>query len=194
MMSAVVNPETVPEPLAQATPAALSPAEFERFVARLFSQTAERVEDLRVTLQDLVQGSDGSYAIDATVRYRLAGMDFLVLAEAKLHRHPIKRELVQVLHSKVNSVGAQKGVLVATAPFQSGAIEYGRIHGIALVHVADEVRWVTRQITRLDPYLELPRQPVARCWSRSETGRLTSSVVSNDPEQAAELLLGCPLS
>jgi hypothetical protein len=34
---------------------------------------------------------------DATVRYQLAGMSFLVVVEAKLHKNPIKRELVQIL-------------------------------------------------------------------------------------------------
>jgi hypothetical protein len=33
---------------------------------------------------------------DATVRYELAGMAFLTLVEAKLHKNPIKRETVQV--------------------------------------------------------------------------------------------------
>ncbi len=61
-------------------------------------------------------------------------MDFLVLV--KLHRNPIMREVVQVLRDKVQSVSAHKGVLVSSAPFQRGAIEYADAHGIALVHVA----------------------------------------------------------
>ena len=31
-----------------------------------------------------------------------------------MHKNPIKRETVQVLHQKLQSVGAQKGVLVST--------------------------------------------------------------------------------
>jgi hypothetical protein len=118
-------------------PADISPAEFERWVAELYAATASEVEDLRVTPHEVVIGTDGAYDLDATVRYRLAGMEFLVLVEAKRHRHPIKRELVASLHSKMQSTGAQKGVILATAAFQSGAIEYAKVHGIALIEVTE---------------------------------------------------------
>jgi hypothetical protein len=55
----------------------------------------------------------------------------------KRHRNPIKRELVQVLHSKMRSVGAHKGVMFSTAHFQSGALEYAKVHGIGLVFVTE---------------------------------------------------------
>lgn len=186
----VIQPESVPSGMAEATPTSLSPADFERFAASLFSQAARTVENLRVTVQERVKGSDGAYVIDATVRYRFADMDFLVLVEAKLHHHPIKRDVVQVLHGKVDSLGAHKGVLVATAPFQAGAMEYARVHGIALVHVTDEPRWVLRHTTVSDRFNRLPHQPVARCWARSDTGTLESTLVSEEPAYAAKLLLG----
>lgn len=88
-------------------------------------------------MQDRISGSDGSYVFDATVRYRLAGLNFLVLVEAKRHSNPIKRELVQVLHQKVQSVGAHKGVMVSTSPYQRGALEFAKQHGIALVTVTE---------------------------------------------------------
>jgi hypothetical protein len=78
-----------------------------------------------------------TFDLDATIRFRWAGMDFLVVGEAKRHTHPIKRELVQVLHSKVQSAGAHKGVLFSTAPFQRGALEFAKVHGIALIHVTE---------------------------------------------------------
>jgi hypothetical protein len=57
--------------------------------------------------------------------------------EAKRHKNPIKRDLVQILHSKAQSVGAHKAVMIATAPFQRGAIEFAKAHGIALVLVSE---------------------------------------------------------
>lgn len=116
----------------------ITPGEFESFVADLFGAVMDdAIEDLRVKVQEAVQGVDGEYKFDATVRYRLGGMDFLVVVEAKKHKNSIERELVQVLKDKVHSVGAQKGVMIATAPFQSGAIEYAGTHGIALVKVTE---------------------------------------------------------
>src|SRR4051812_4211174 len=64
------------------------------------------------------------------------GLDFLVGVEAKNQRNSVKRSVVQTLHAKMMSVGAQKGVVVATAPFQRGALEYASVHGIALVLIA----------------------------------------------------------
>lgn len=64
-------------------------------------------------------------------------MDFLVVVEAKHHTHPIKRELVQILHGKAVSVGAQKAVLIATASLQQVAINDAKTHGIALVLVTE---------------------------------------------------------
>jgi hypothetical protein len=85
----------------------------------------------------VIRGVDGEYDFDATVRYELAGMAFLTLVEAKLHKNPIKRETVQVLHQKLLSVGAHKAVLVSTAPFQAGALRFAVTHGIALVTVTE---------------------------------------------------------
>jgi len=120
-------------------PADITPVEFEEFAATLFKSGAAEAgaTDIRVQLHEVIEGADGSYDFDATVRYELAGMDFLVLVEAKAHRHPIKRELVQVLHQKLQSVGAHKAVLISTAPFQSGALGFALAHGIALVTVTE---------------------------------------------------------
>jgi hypothetical protein len=118
-------------------PAEITPAEFEDFVANVLRAGAPGVEGYRVTSHEVIQGVDGAFEFDATVRYEHLGMDFLIVVEAKRHAHPIKRELVQVLHSKALSVGAQKAVLVSTAPFQQGAIMFAKTHRIAMVFVTE---------------------------------------------------------
>ena len=173
--------------------------EFENFVADAFEQATPYVDDLRVTLHDTVEGTDGTYDFDATIRYTLAGMDFLVVVEAKRHSYPIKREAVQALHSKLESVGAQKGVLVSTAPFQNGALEFALVHGIALVKVT-EGRFTyetkssarTRLLSRGEALriLGLPTF-VGHCYrTGSEPGSIACTVVTGQPEDAARLLLG----
>jgi len=117
--------------------AEITPAEFEQFVVDLLESASPVVDSLRVTLHDKIQGTDGLYDFDATVRFRVGGMDFLVLVEAKRHKNPVKRELVQVLHDKLRSVGAQKAAMIATAPYQSGALDYAKTHGIALATVTE---------------------------------------------------------
>lgn len=116
----------------------ITPGEFEEFVAeQLLGSAQPEVRDLDIKLHEKIAGDDGTYDFDATVRYELAGMSFLVLVEAKLHKNPIKRELVQVLYQKVQSVGAHKGVMVSTAPYQTGALRFAQVHGIALVTVTE---------------------------------------------------------
>lgn len=118
-------------------PAEISPVEFELFVTELLGSVSPLVEGLEVTLHDRISGVDGAYDFDATVRFSLGGLQFLVLVEAKRHKNPIKRELVQVLHAKLQSVGAQKAAMIATAPYQRGALEYAKTHGIALATVTE---------------------------------------------------------
>jgi restriction endonuclease Mrr len=120
-------------------PADITPAEFEVFVTSLFDalEDSGAISNLRVQNHEVIRGVDGTYDFDATARYELAGMSFLVLVEAKHHKNPIKRETVQVLHQKLQSVGAQKAVVVSTAPFQMGALEIALTHGIALVTVTE---------------------------------------------------------
>jgi hypothetical protein len=42
-----------------------------------------------------------------------------------------------VLHRKLQSVGAQKAVMISNAPYQRGALAYAREHGIALATVIE---------------------------------------------------------
>lgn len=129
--------EVVARPTAQYPPADITATEFEKFVVELLGATSPLLDNFKVTMHEVVSGVDGKYDFDATIRYELAGMAFLVLVECKRHKNPIKRELVQVLHQKVQSVGAHKGAMFSTAPYQSGALEFAKTHGIALATVTE---------------------------------------------------------
>src|SRR4051794_5122992 len=118
-------------------PADMSPAEFEQFVVELLDSVTGLVDGLSVVLHDKLEGTDGTYDFDATVRFGFGGLHFLVLVEAKRHKNPIKRELVQVLHDKLRSVGAQKAAMIATTSYQRGALDYAKTHGIALATVTE---------------------------------------------------------
>jgi restriction endonuclease len=115
----------------------MSPADFEAFVVAVLRSTATSLDNVEVRLHEKIEGVDGVYDFDATVRYSFAGMRFLILVEAKLHRRPIDREYVQVLHEKIRSVGGHKGVIFSTAPYKSGAVRFAQIHGIALVTLTE---------------------------------------------------------
>jgi hypothetical protein len=118
-------------------PATMSPSDFEAFVVAVLQSTTPTLGDIEVRLHEKIEGVDGVYDFDATVRYSFAGMRFLILVEAKLHRRPIDREHVQILHQKVRSVGAHKGVIFSITPYKSGAVRFAQIHGIALVTITE---------------------------------------------------------
>jgi restriction system protein len=126
----------------------LTAADYERAVIDLVQVAGQEVTDWQVRHLDPVQGVDGTYIIDVTVRFRLLGADYLTLFECKRHASPVKREDVQVLHDKLRSTGAHKGFVVAASGFQKGALAYAQAHGIACVRLVDGAwTYETRDIT-----------------------------------------------
>lgn len=113
----------------------LSPTEYEQAVESIAKAMGHDITDWQVRHLDKVHGLDGDYVIDVSVWFQLAGMDFLVLFECERHASAVKREHVQALHAKLQSTGAQKGVLVAASGFQSGALWYAEAHGIACIRL-----------------------------------------------------------
>lgn len=118
-------------------PLSLSAQEFELEIRRILEEEGVRPRDFSVDHLEKIPGAEGDYIIDVTARFEALGVDFLVLIECKRQTRPIERFIVQVLADKMRSVGAQKGIIFATADFRSGAIAYAQKHGIALVHVKD---------------------------------------------------------
>jgi hypothetical protein len=129
----------------------ITPAKFEGYIVAALECTRGHLDDLVVTLHDKVLGSDGEYDFDATIRLKIHGMSFTVVVEAKKHNNAIKRELVQVLYQKVQSVGANKGLMISTAPYQTGAKEFARAHGITLAIVVGNRASLVVPIIRGNP-------------------------------------------
>jgi len=113
----------------------MTPEQFEEHVEQNMRLVGMGLGDLQVTRGEKIVGLDGTYAVDVTARFSALGGSFLVLIECKRHKNPIKRELVQTLAQRIQSVGAHKGFMYATTRFQRGAIEFARKHGIALVQI-----------------------------------------------------------
>jgi len=180
-------------------PPDISPAEFESFVVELYEAVRPQVYHLRIALRERIQGMDGSYVFDATVRHQFAGADYLTIVEAKMHKNPIKRQLVQTLHSKALSVGAHKAVMISTAPYQKGALGFAKAHGIALVSLT-EGRF-TYKTKSVEPSPHLTRQQAAERFGLptfvgfsygpgKSPGSTTSTLISTEhPEYIHELLL-----
>jgi len=114
-----------------------TPEEFEQHVQRMLEDSGIDLSDFYTQRREKIQGKDGEYEIDVTARFKALNTEFLVLIECKHHKHPIKREVIQVLRDRMESIGAQKGMLFSSVRFQSGAVEYAKAHKIALIKVTD---------------------------------------------------------
>lgn len=116
----------------------ITAAEFERLARDWILKQGGEVTSLEVKHDVKVEAYDTTYQIDVLAKFQaFAGREFIVLIECKKYRNAVERELVQVLHDKVRSVGAHKGMLFTTTGFQSGAIKYAQVHDIALVSIIE---------------------------------------------------------
>ena len=117
----------------------LSPIEFEKHCYDILKGYAEEecLKDFTITHNVRIESYDGTYQIDVYAEFTALNSKFKVLCECKQYTSYVSREKVAVLHDKIKSIGAHKGILLATSDFQSGAIQYAQAHGIALIKVED---------------------------------------------------------
>ncbi len=115
----------------------LTPEEFERYSLDLLAEQTKNLENLVIEHDKMIKAFDGSYQIDGYIEFSLMGVKYKTLVECKHYKSPINREKVQILHSKIKSIGAHKGILISTSNFQSGAVGYAKTHGIALIQLTE---------------------------------------------------------
>ncbi|EOA8345515.1 restriction endonuclease [Enterococcus hirae] len=115
----------------------LTPEQFERYSLDVLKEQTKNLENLVIEHDKIIETFDGNYQIDGYIEFSLMGVTYKTLIECKHYKSPINREKVQILHSKINSIGAHKGILISTSNFQSGAVNYASQHGIALIQLTD---------------------------------------------------------
>ena len=126
-------------------PSNITPLEFEKLVYDWLKKSFSNLEAFEAKHRERMKGLSGEFEIDVLVRFTALNVNFITLIECKHLKRPVEREAVQILHDRIRETGAQKGMLITTSSFQSGAVQYGSLHGIALVKVADgETCYVTK--------------------------------------------------
>ena len=168
-------------------PLLITPSDFELLVKGILDAAAGELVNYRSEHLESLSGRDGEYVIDVVATFSALGARFVVLVECKHHARRIERQDVQVLHAKLKSLGAQKGMLFSTSQFQSGAVEYASAHGIALVEVATGVsNWHTRSAgpTVPPPWGHFPKYIGWLCVEN------TRSLLSEDHPEYTRAFLG----
>ena len=68
----------------------------------------------------------------------LGGAKTTYVVECKCNKHSVPVDDVEEFHSKLDDIGAHKGIMVTTVGFQEGAIKTAKGRGIALALLTDE--------------------------------------------------------
>lgn len=77
--------------------------------------------------------------VDVSFNYTIThGANVLFLVECKCYNHAVPVDDVEEFHSKLDDIGAHKGIMVTTVGFQKGAIKTARGRGIALALLTTE--------------------------------------------------------
>ena len=111
----------------------ISPSEYEDFVKQWFDREFGEIQSYESEIRTRKCSYDGEYEIDIYATFSIANLKFTLLVECKRHTNKIKREVAQVLYSKMRSLGASKAVICATSGFQKGTLQYCKNHGIACI-------------------------------------------------------------
>lgn len=139
----------------------LTATDFEMLVRDWIEDSGQALKSLEVKHNQKIEAHDSTYQIDVLARFEALGAEFVVLIECKKHTSAIPRTYVQLLNDNIRSTGAHKGMLFATTGFQSGAIQYAKEHGIALVKIDDgKASYETRSLGKTDeppPWVDLPQ-------------------------------------
>jgi hypothetical protein len=109
---------------------------YEQFV----QQVIHELVDVTVHHKKVYTGrvSHRNIIVDVSFNYSIAGSDLLFLIECKLYSHSVSVDDVEEFHSKIDDIGAHKGIMVTTIGYQSGAIKTAKGRGIALALLTTE--------------------------------------------------------
>lgn len=134
--------------------AQITPTQFEIFCLETVKAYAERegLKDFKINHNQKIKTYDSTYQIDVFAEYTALGCNHKVIIECKHHAGNIKRALVTDLYTKMQSIGAQKGILISTSGFQRDAVKFAKAHGIALWQVFDNrIKHISNSASREIP-------------------------------------------
>jgi restriction system protein len=172
----------------------ISPTEFEKIVKNHLEKTGKKLQSFKASHNEELNAADGSYKIDVTAEFEAFGVRIRVLVECKHHKNPIKREVVQLLYDKIQSIGAHKGIIFATVGFQKGAIKYAKIHGIALIRIVEGIlTYETKAINghpKPPPWADIPKYIAQLIEGKERNSVLVSNITTGDIEPVNDFLFG----
>ena len=116
---------------------------FEKLTERIFTQLVMHPEYEKVEHDVKLEGKDGPRQIDVLITSEIAGMIIKTIIECKDYKGKVSVGVVDALHSVMEDVNANKGVLVSSNGFSSTALKKAKRLGISLytAHEALSEKW-----------------------------------------------------
>jgi hypothetical protein len=130
---------------------------YERFVQQVMEAlTGVEVHHKRVYVGRV---SRREIEVDISFETSIAGARLLCLVECKCYRKSVSVNEVEEFHSKLDDIGAHKGIMVTTIGFQDGAVKVAEGRGIVLAlltknHLPGELRFVVSAAGSPRPSME----------------------------------------
>lgn len=115
----------------------MNPTEFEMYALQILQDHIKGLNNVKFIHNKVVEAYDGNYQLDGYIEFEVMGVLYKTIVECKHYKYPISREIVQKVYDNLRAIGAQKGIVVSTFNFQSGAIDYAKAHGIALIQMTE---------------------------------------------------------
>ena len=115
----------------------MDPIDFEKYSLQVLQSRTKGLDNVKFVHNKVVEAYDGNYQLDGYIEFEVMGVLYKTIVECKHYKKPISREIVQKVYDNIRAIGAQKGIVVSTSNFQSGAIDYARAHGIALIQMTE---------------------------------------------------------
>jgi restriction system protein len=115
----------------------MTPTNFEKYSIKVLEDNMGALQNIHFEHNKKIKAKDGTYQIDGFIEFDVMGIRYKTLVECKLYKNPVSREIIQKVFDNLRAVGAQKGIVISTSNFQSGAIQYAEEHGIALIQITN---------------------------------------------------------
>lgn len=116
---------------------------FEKLTEKIFAKLVKQPDYEKVEHDVKLEGKDGPRQIDVLITSEIAGMKIKTIIECKDYKGRVSVGVVDSLHSVMQDVNANKGVLVSSNGFSSTAINKAKRLGISLytAHEALSEKW-----------------------------------------------------
>lgn len=115
-----------------------TPIEYEKFVRDVVAEVSVGGTVVHHAREFTGRVSGRKIVVDVSFDLSAGGgATVLVLVECKRYRQRVEVSDVEEFHSKLDDIGAHKGIMVTTVGFESGAVATAKGRGIALATLTD---------------------------------------------------------